>query len=172
MSTNETINGPPLNQNVVVLPLVDECKLLRIMMSNDLNWNNYMNRVISKVNGCFFILYRAGQSTFHAQHCSHFTLDESVHRRDTPHSCGIQAWHEQRNTLERVKMCSSNNITPVPILNNITPVPIFKYSDCIRGAKWTHAGLEIFWWSLTSTRHCHAHKDAGLLVVTGEGTDT
>ena len=95
---------PQLVLNQCSLPLVNECKLLGVYINLSLNWDDHVSYLISKVNKCMFILYRAKQFSFNRD--TLFTLYTWFIRASLEYAAPV--WHsglttEQRNALERIQ---------------------------------------------------------------------
>ena len=55
---------PDLHIDNTPLPVVSECKLLGVHITNNMNWNKHVNEIISKAMKCIFILIHARKFQF------------------------------------------------------------------------------------------------------------
>ena len=95
---------PQLTLNNVMLPVVSQCKLLGVIINNNLNWNDQVKHMFSKANRCFFILYRARQFGFSTT--TLFTLYTWYIRTSLEYAAPV--WHPgltqaQHHSLERMQ---------------------------------------------------------------------
>ena len=95
---------PALTLNDCHLPLVHKCKLLRVSINSDLNWNDHVKHMLSKSSKLFYILYRARQFNFSQKVM--FTLYTWFIRTSLEYAAPV--WHPgltqaQHTQLERIQ---------------------------------------------------------------------
>ena len=95
---------PDLHLCNVPLPVVQQCKLLGVHLSTEMNWNIHVVEIIKKANKCIFIIRRAKQFQFSLR--TIITLYQWYVRTTLEYAAPV--WHpglteQQHGQLERVQ---------------------------------------------------------------------
>ena len=95
---------PDLHIDGTPLPVVSECKLLGVHITDNMNWKKHVSEIKSKANKCIFILIRARKFQFTVK--TMLTLYIWYIRTTLEYACPV--WHpgltnQQHTELERIQ---------------------------------------------------------------------
>ena len=104
LTSKRPIVFPDLHLCNVPLPVVQQCKLLGVHLSTEMNWNIHVVEIIKKANKCIFIIRRAKQFQFSLR--TIITLYQWYVRTTLEYAAPV--WHpglteQQHGQLERVQ---------------------------------------------------------------------